>query len=1014
MRGMEHQTPAFAALDAFPALRAAVEPGLRLQRARVAACLARFQARPQLHEAVTFALDDPRGGLVVLEGQPGSGVTSLLCAVAAGGPRPLWLAGDAPGDVASLYAQLVALRRPMTPLLDPTAATDPAALEGLLAEVVAQGRERLVLLIDDLEPPRRRLRPGPTPLPAELPPGVTLLLGAAPDAYLPYPARTRIALHDDAGLRAAQRRALAALGCDPAWVEPICAASGGNFFFLGSALGMLRAGLLAAPRLPAGLDALLRVWWDALDPRERRIAALLAAVGEPLPLPLLVELCGQDPRLALARWARLGLVEIGALALSPADEEEGAGPTVVVGFSHSVLAATVVGAAPELLEQAHGDLAAAGMRRAERERAAGRGGTRPMGDAMLAYLDRQLGRHLAHAAPALRATALPRLVDRERLLWHERQASQAVALDETRWELRAAAAGSELRIARAAVVAGIVATWVRMLSPEAAAEALEAGLEAGGREIQLRRVLAIVERLPDGHTKALILRRLGEVCYQQRMRSSAMRLLSRALDLEAAPTSRAWRDSRDALLAALASAALELGATEQAIAIGERIEHLERRAHVETQIVRALLAAGERDRAQRLARGILHESMGAWARAEAGVSLLRAGDQRGLLLLDELGLETVSAWAQIELACDEVAQDEAAARRRIDALPSQGQRDRGLARLARVLAAADNDAAALAAAEAIVEVDVRVAALIELRLSLEGLVAMLALERATSDIGGVSGDDRAPLVAALAAALAAIGRRDKALDLAQSLPAGEGRDRALSRVAVGLGQRGEHEAARELLTTVDDEDERGWAYEELAKLLAAGGRWGEAIVLVRQIAADDQRAKALADLAVAQARAGQPFPALAVALGFTHAVERARALTLIAPALVASGAAAEALAVAQGPEALATSEARSRYVAAVVAALVERGELETALDVVVTLRRPADRARAGALLARALAARNPALARPVLGATLRSAAVGRDEAFRAMELAAPAFAVLGGADLLAAIAAMVDEVDRWV
>jgi hypothetical protein len=1007
---------AFAALEPFPALRASVADGLRRQTARAAACLARFQERPRLLAAAEAALREPRGGLVVLEGPAGSGVTSLIAALAARHPHPLWLAADAPGDTPSLYAQIVALHRPAVPLLDPAAATDPAALESLLAEVAAaRTGPPLVLLVDDLEPPGQPLRPGPLALPAGLSPGVAMLLGAEPGAHTPYAPAARLRLpEDDPDLEAALGRALAALGCEPAWVPPLVEASEGNFLFLDLALARLREGLADIAALPHGLEGLLRAWWAELAPAERRLAALVAAAGEPLPLAIAAELTEADPDATLAGWERLGLIDLTVQAGAPDAEGRPGAPLLLAGFTHNALRRAVGVAAPAELAEAHNDLAGMALAAAEGRMGLGRtGAAGPEGPPEL-YLRRQLARHIALATDELRDSALPRVTSREWLLAHERRGTLGGALDEARWELRAAAAGPELRVVRAATVAGLLATRSRELAPEAAAEALEAGLAQGGREPSLKRVLEVVERLPDGHGKALILRRLGEICYNNRMRSSAMRLLSRALDLEAAPTSRAWRDSREALLAALAGAALDLGATDVAVAIAERTEHLERRAQIETRVVRALLAAGERDKAQRLARGILHESMGAWARAEVGVELVRAGDPRGAMMLEELPLETVAAWAQIELACDEVARDEVEARRRIDALPTEGQRDRGLARLARALAAADNDGAALAAAEAIGAVDVRVAALIDLRLSLEGLVAMLALERATRDIGGVTGDDRAPLVAALAAALAALGRREQALELARGLPEGEERDRALTRVAVGLAQHGDHGAARDLIAAVDDEDERAWAYEELAQLLAGQGRWDEATAMAGRIAADDARAKALADLTTERARAGQVIPALAMALGLEAPAERARALTLIAPALVAAGAAGEAMAVTHHPEALATSQARGRYLAAVTAALAEHGKLEAAAGALASIKRPADRARAGSALAQALAPRTPELAREVLGEALRGAAVGREEVLRALELAAPALGALGGAKLLGQVAEVVDEIDRWV
>jgi tetratricopeptide (TPR) repeat protein len=1012
-----HTPRAFATVAQFPALLASVEGDLERQRARIGSLLGNFQARPRLRALIEETIAASRGGLVVLEGLPGSGVSSMLAALAARRPYPLWMPAEAPG-AASLYAQLVALYRPGVPLVDPTSATDPAALEQLLAEIAASrpGGAPLTLLIDELDPPGQPLRPGPLQLPAELPPGVTVLLGSATGAPLPYQPVARLRLpEDDPELREVQTRALLALGCREAWVDPLIEVSRGNFLYLGLAFAWLRERRGELGMLPRGLDALMQAWWNELPAPARRLAAMFVAAGQPLPLPVAAEALGADPAKLIAGWARLGLLELSE-ATPPAEDEQQAEPVALAALAHRALAALLGRIAPQALALAHHELAALAIARAEdesaaaRQRIAGPGA----GDPVEGYLRRQIARHSALGPIEWRDATLPRLAHREWLVAHERRGSLEIALGEARWELRVAAGGDDtLRMVRATALAGMLATRARTLTPDAAAEALQVGMAAGSREHALKRVLDSVERLPDGHGKAQILRRLGEICYNSRMRPSAMRLLSRALDLEAAPTSRAWRDTRDSLLAALAGAALELQAFETTLAIAERVEHLERRAMIETQVVRSLLAAGDRDRAQRLARGILHESMGAWARAEVAVELVRAGDQRGALLLEEISLETVSAWAQIELAHDEVAHDEAAARRRIEALSAQGQRDRGLARIARAMAMLGNDGEALAAAEAISEVETRVATLIDLRLSLEGLVAMLALERATKDIGAVTGDDRVPLVAALAAALAALGRRDRALALAAELPEGEERDRALARVAVALAQRGERAEARELLASIDDEDERAWASEEFARLLAAEGRWDEAMSVTAQIASTEQREHAAADLAIERARAGEGVAALAAALAVEQPVERARALTLIAPALVAAEAVEQAQAVAGDPRILTTPEARGRYLAAVAIALAANGRFEQAATVVAGLRRPTDRARAGAALAQALAGHSSRAARRVLGATLRTATVGREEAYRALEHAAPALAALGGAQLLAAAAQAVDEIDRW-
>lgn len=732
----------------------------------------------------------------------------------------------------------------------------------------------------------------------------------------------------------------------------------------------------------------------------QRLALLLAAASDPLPLPIAADLLGVDPEPLLLRWEALELLDF-VMQATPHEPDMPPGPPLMLAtFTHTALSDFLAVRAPAGLEQAHGDLADLAMGSIA-DGAIGR------------YLSRQLARHAALGPRAERAARLARATSREWVRAHERQASLADAHSDAAWEMRAAVDGPPLRAVRAAALAGTLATRARTLNDDSAVEALVAGIAGGGREAALKRVIELVDHLPDGADKAQTLRRLGEACYGARMRSSAMRMLSRALDLEANPTSRGWREQREQLFVALASAAIGLGETTVALAIGERIEHLERRAVVETQVVRHLIAAGDLDRARRVARGILHESMGAWARAEVAVALTRAGDPRGAMILEEITLETVAAWAQIELACDMAGSDDRAARARIDALPSLGQRDRGLARLAHALALAEKDGDALSAAEQIGTVEVRVAALLDLRLNLDGLVAMLAIERATSDIGALTGDDRAPLLAALAAAHAAIGRREGALQITAQLPEGEERDRALTKVAVAIAQSGDYPAALSTLEQIDDDDERDWAKDEIARLLAADGRWDACLALVASIVADDQRARAAADLAIERARAGDPLAALWQAAAIDVPADRARALTLIAPLLVAAGRDGDAL--ADGSiRLLATAEARGRYFAAVATALADAGRYDDAGAVILRIVRPADRSRAGVALAHALAIAGQPGAEAALGAALRAATIGREEALRALELAAPSLAVLGGGELLAAAAAAVDEVDGWL
>jgi hypothetical protein len=318
----------------------------------------------------------------------------------------------------------------------------------------------------------------------------------------------------------------------------------------------------------------------------------------------------------------------------------------------------------------------------------------------------------------------------------------------------------------------------------------------------------------------------------------------------------------------------------------------------------------------------------------------------------------------------------------------------------------------------IADVGTRVTALLDLRLTLVGLVAMLALEEATSVINAVTGDDRVPLTAALAAAHAALGRRDRALAIAGQLAEGEERDRALARVAAALGSGGDTASAQELAASLSDADERDWAYEELTRLLARAARWDEAHATGQRISAVDQRARILADVYVEQARHGEPVSAYALAAAIIHQGERARALTSIAPMLVAAGHLSHAL---DGAAVLESPDARSRYEATLIEALA--AQLATgaphigitwqmAHSLARTIARPVERARAMLALAQC-ALPDRALALRTLGEALHISATSRLAALRCLEHAVQLLAELGGAPLLAELSAALDEIDAW-
>lgn len=1018
--------PALAALDSYPWLRAPLKTSLTQQADRVLERMATFTGRRATLAELNAALHSLSSGMIALEGPAGSGVTALLAHMAATQPYAFWFSNDDGRQGASaLYAQIIALQRHIgthfnvPPLVAPSTPTDPTALERLLDEVSAlrPADTPLVLLIDPPTCDTQPRDPFPMPFPARLPPHVLVVYGCTPAAALPFRPDVRIKLpRDGSEVRHDQELVLRARGCPDAWIAPIIAAAQGNFLYARIAYELLRREKLAVYALKPGLEALYKAWWSGLDAHGRHLALLLASAGEPLPGSICAELLGNDPQPLLADWEKwLVTSDTGSPAIQRYQ------------FYHWTTQNYLARRHSKALKQVHADVVALSLRTMATRQRNSTSSHHPLASA---YLLRQFARHAALGTRHTQKVALPLVARREWIRAQERISGVLVdAARDLAWELHSAAkSGPILRLTRSAALAGTLASHARMLSPDAAIAALSTAMEQGGRESGLKRVLALVDQLPDVQAKAQVLRQLGEACYAARLRTSAMRLLSQALDLEEQKSPRAWREQREQLHAALADAALNLGAIEAALEISARIGHAERRGMAETQGVRWLIEHGNLPHAREVARSITHESMGAWAQAEVAVALARTGDLTAAeALLSGVTVETASAWAQIELACDEAAHDEDAACARIERLDSPHQRDRGLKHLAHALALADKDGDALDVAGRIQHTDTRVGALLDLRLTLEGLVAMLALEQATTAIDSLTDNARVPLIAALAAAHAALGRHDRAIGIAYQLAEGEGRDRALSRVAVALAGWGDYDQGQAIAHQITDDDERDWTLDELTRILSNAGRWQEAWELGQKICADELRARTLAELAIARARASDPRAALQIAQGITHTSERSRALTIIAPLLVAQDHVAEALAVSgewkreegvwrersTGYAQLPTVDTRSRYLAAVAIALTDCGHLAQAQAITASIPRPLDRARAYLAIARVAAPHDQARATNALGIALGAAIIGRDEAFRLLEQAAPVLALLGGAPLLTGVAAAVDEIDSW-
>jgi tetratricopeptide (TPR) repeat protein len=1009
------EPPALAALRNYPLLLASVEPGMQQQAAAIDSARRTFVERQSVLATLDEHLRTIHEGLIALEGPPGSGVTTLLQHLAATRPYAFWLSDhDARQGASALAAQLIALHRASIPLIPPAIQNAPTTLERFLEETATQlpPGESLVLLMD---PPASELQPHtpiPLVLPGTIPPNVIIIYGNVSGARLPFAPAARVVLPDSGpDVHDVQTRLLQQMQCPEAWVEPIIAAARGNMLYVRLAYGLLRHTMLTPESLKPGISTLHRVWWEHLSMPERRLALLLAAADEALPVEMCSAYLHDDARPTLAQWQAIGIA-------TP--------PGTTVSLAHWSTRAYLARQHKAHLEHAHAELArraVAVFRLSEQPDTPLPASPPDTPPEVTTYLARQFARHAALGTYETQTQVLPLVAQRAWVRMQERRTdSLADAAYDLAWELHVAATlGPLVRLARGAALASTLVSLARSMSPDAAVEALNSAIARHGRESGLRQISALVEQLPDVQARALVLRQLGDACYSANMRTQAMRFLSQALDIEEQKTPAAWREQREHLHTALASAALERGQVDMALRIAARISHTERRGMLETRVVHWLLEQGIVPRARQLADHIEHESLGAWAQAEVAVTLARMGDPAAAeTLLARIPSETATAWAQIELACDDAARDEDAARQRIERLDSPNQRDRGRAQLARALAAADKDGDALDAAAQIGDVAVRVSALLELRLMLEGLVAMLALDKATSVIGKLPRDVRVPLVSMLAASYAAMGHIGEAMGVAGQLAAGEEYDRALSRIAAALGQCGDFTHALEIARSLGDEDERDWTLDELARMLAEEGQWDEAQALTSEIS-PSQQARSLSDLAIARARAGDPLNALELANRITSVQpEYARAVLFIAPPLVAAGYSNIALAIVEEqyvesisiPPHVLTPPQASRYLMTVAMALAEHGQVEEARNLTQRIPRPLDRARAHIATAYA-ATQQQQLALEELGLGLRAALLGRNEAFRLLEEAVPVFVALEGAPVLEDIAAAVDEMDAW-
>ncbi|MCG8349433.1 MAG: hypothetical protein MI924_16830, partial [Chloroflexales bacterium] len=140
---LARQPLALTALENYPLLHTSVESGLAGQIASIAASVDLFIGRRGLLAQLNHIFAESPGGLIALEGPPGSGVSALLQYLAATQPAAFWFGEtDAGQGAAALCAQLIALYRLAIPLVPPSANDNPKALEQLLGEVAARCQDK--------------------------------------------------------------------------------------------------------------------------------------------------------------------------------------------------------------------------------------------------------------------------------------------------------------------------------------------------------------------------------------------------------------------------------------------------------------------------------------------------------------------------------------------------------------------------------------------------------------------------------------------------------------------------------------------------------------------------------------------------------------------------------------------------------------------------------------------------------------------------------------------------------
>ncbi|KAB8143956.1 hypothetical protein F8S13_08680 [Chloroflexia bacterium SDU3-3] len=976
-------------LGRYPTLRQYM-PSVAAQQRRVDERLRHIVQRTELFAEFDTLVGEIGSGLLLVEGPAGAGATTLLCQLAQQRGYPLWLPDDDLGEgLAALCAQIIAAHDLPIAVVPPAAGRDSSATELLIAEAAARrpANDPLIILVD-APPPLYAAHP--PPLPIHMPPGAVLVYTTS-DPSAPPPvepaARLRLPTAGPVLIRSLVEAAMAH-GLAKQTAAHVAAHSGRSFLYVALACSLIEQGIIQRRALPEGLAALHSIWWGQIGQRGQDVARLLAVAAEPLPLPLLAEASGTTaPALAkmLRGWGALAELHDGHAALY-----------------HHVTRAFV--AQQGDLQPAHAALIALGRARFGQDL-----DLLPQAER---YLTHHLSRHIALSQPYDGEASAP-LIQRSWVLAQERRAGDLrQAAQDAAWVARATAGQDLDMMIRAAITGGTLTTLSRRMLPDVGGDAFVAALDRGEpREVALRRMRALLDQLPDGREKALVLRRLGEICFERGFRTQAMRLLAEALDLEVPGLPRTWRDEREEAQVTLARAALTANAYDRALGITVRIAHPERRGMIETEVVRHLIASGNLTRAEEVAHAIGHEHTHEWAMAEVAAGHARAGQTRRFReVLGTLKTDTASAWARSELACDAARRGDTAAVEQVALITNERLRHQALGLVAQALVVGGQPPSALMAARMITQREVRVRTLIDLAL-LKAPNAPVALGLAYDDVRLIGDDEHMPLTVLLATAYATIGDLAAAMHTVEMLDEGEERDRGYSRVAAALARAGELDTGVRIALSIPDADERDWTLHELVVAYGNAGKVERAAELLEKIADDAQRARAMADLCIARARGGRIAGAITAIGQIGPSAERARALSGMAESMVTRGFEARA---ETAREMIADIAARSRYTLALTVALAGAGQIDAAERMARLADRPLDRARALVACARASAQPDAARAARLLGAALlHAAALGRSEIVAVVTAAADLLVMLGGTELLLSAAHALDEVDSW-